>query len=151
MAGGGDAVIRVRVALMAICEGRILLARHLKEDRSYWMLPGGGVQHGETLTAALERELQEEAGVRALGLRLQALCESIDPDSDRHILHVVFRGELVEGEARATGADERVAEVRWMPLDEFFGAPFYPDVKDYIMQAAERPVGPLYREIRWIP
>ena len=143
--------IRVRVALMAVQDGRILLVRHLKDSKTYWMLPGGGVRAGESLTVALKRELGEEAGVTVQGLRLQALCESIDPNSSRHILHVVFRGELVRGEARVTGDDERVVEVRWMPLDEFFDAPFYPDVKDYLLQAAERPVGPLYRELRWIP
>jgi len=147
---GSSPSVRIRVSLFACRDGRILLARHVKEDESYYMLPGGGVKHGETLPAALNRELQEEAGVRVAGLRLQALCESIAPRGGRHIVHVVFRGERVEGEPRPTGQDERVAEVRWVPLDEFFGLPFYPHIKDYLLEAAEKPVGPLYRELRWL-
>lgn len=50
---------RVRVAAIIEQDGSVLMVRHEKGADTYWLLPGGGVDFGESLVTALERELRE--------------------------------------------------------------------------------------------
>ncbi len=90
---------RIRVAALLRWNGRILLCRQEKPGKSYWLLPGGGVEGGETLVQALHRELIEELGLSD-DLPLEgpiAVAESIAPDwsaGERHIVHIVFAADL---------------------------------------------------------
>lgn len=91
---------RIRVSAILRWEGRILLCRHEKAGRGeYWLLPGGGVNGGESLVNALRRELQEEVGVGE-DLTFEgpvAVVDSIAPRlsfSTRHVVHIIFAADL---------------------------------------------------------
>ena len=54
----------VGVGAVIVDEGKILLIRRKYEPlKGHWSLPGGMVEIGETLEAALTREMQEETGL----------------------------------------------------------------------------------------
>jgi ADP-ribose pyrophosphatase YjhB (NUDIX family) len=54
----------VGVGGAVVNDGRLLLVRRLsRRGRSNWQIPGGFVEHDETMELAVVREVEEEAGV----------------------------------------------------------------------------------------
>ena len=61
-------MIRPGVAAVIFDGARILLQR--RDDNKRWGLPGGGVEPGESVRAAIVREVREETGLDVEPLRL---------------------------------------------------------------------------------
>jgi ADP-ribose pyrophosphatase YjhB (NUDIX family) len=99
---------RVRVAALLLIEGKVLLVRHLKDGRRYHLLPGGGVERGESLGEALRREIVEETGLVAEIGRPLLLSDTIDPSGMRHLVNITFSGQITGGELTARPADPRI-------------------------------------------
>lgn len=52
-----------RVRAIIIEDGKLLTIKRVKENETYWVFPGGGIEDGENQRQALIRECQEELGV----------------------------------------------------------------------------------------
>lgn len=68
-------------------QGQLLLLKRgplAKNERGKWEIPGGGVEFGETLQSALEREMREEIGVEITVHRLFHIYDHILPEENQH-------------------------------------------------------------------
>jgi ADP-ribose pyrophosphatase YjhB (NUDIX family) len=122
-------------------DGRLLLVRQGRPGHPRWMLPGGGVDPGESLTIALARELAEEINCTRVSVAEPcALVESIAPESHasgRHVIHVVFRVDIPDATLIPVGAkpdvaDRAVQEIRWAARDELLKLPLHPPIGGYL-------------------
>jgi 8-oxo-dGTP diphosphatase len=128
---------RLRVSVIIIEDERILLVRHEKSGRSYWVLPGGGVDFGETLEEAAVRELKEETNLDITLDRLVFADDILPKDLHRHVVDVYFTAKVVGGELRL-GQNSVMHEVRFFPLEEFRNLPFEPNIADRIIEGYKR-------------
>ena len=100
-----------------IRDGKVLLSYETKEDK--YMIPGGGVEEGETYAQCCEREMLEETGMKVRATKEFLEIEELFCDW-RHINHY-FVCELIEdtGNVHLTDAElDAGLSTRWVPIDE---------------------------------
>jgi len=146
---------RIRVSAILRWRSQLLLCRHEKPGKQYWLLPGGGVNSGESLTDALQRELGEELGI---GDEVPiegpvAICDSIDPGRPvrKHVVHIVFAGDLTGRSLEAvTSTDAAVRGHRLFGLDELDAIVLHPPIQRFLRRW--RPGDPVaYLGSLWVP
>ena len=146
---------RIRVSAILRWRGQLLLIRHEKPGKEYWLLPGGGVNSGESLTDALQRELDEELGITA-DVPVEgpvAICESIDPKRPvrKHVVHIVFAGDLTGRSLEAVQSrDAAVRGHRLFGPDDLDGIVLHPPIQRFLRRW--RPGDPTaYLGSLWVP
>jgi ADP-ribose pyrophosphatase YjhB (NUDIX family) len=128
---------RIRVGALLRSGDSVLLLRQEKGGRSYWLLPGGGVEEGESLHVALARELAEECGLEGLTLEGPiAIVESIAPAGLRprkHVVHIIFHAD-VSGRSleRVSSADGAIHGHRLMDAADLATVDLRPPIHRFL-------------------
>ncbi|MED5611717.1 MULTISPECIES: Nudix family hydrolase [Pseudomonas] len=119
--------IHVAAAVIRGADGRVLIARRPddKHQGGLWEFPGGKVEEGEPVQAALARELEEELGIRVE--RARPLIRVAHDYPDKQVLLDVWEVSGFSGEPH--GAEGQ--PLAWVALRE---------LPDYEFPAANRPI-----------
>jgi len=131
---------RVRVSAVLRWNGQILLCRHEKPGKEYWLLPGGGVDAGESLVDALHRELAEVIGIDE-DLPVEGpvrIVDSIAPPrtlTTKHVVHIVFASDLTGLSLDAVRSeDSAVRGHRLFGLDDLDGIVLHPPIQRFLQR-----------------
>ena len=127
--------IRTAARALVIADDKVLTIKMRDKTGIFYILPGGGQQHGETLEEGLQRECLEEIGTNVIVGELAYLREYIgknhefrDTHGNFHQVESVFRCELSDPQAvgKGTNLDKKQIGIEWIPLVEMPIVDFYP-------------------------
>ena len=121
--------MKIRVAGLIVHKNALLMVKHVKNGKSYWMLPGGGVKIGESIKEALQRELREEINLESMVREMVFVVESM-LSAEKHIIQPTFRVETDAINDLRLGKDMRVREFSFFQVQDLDGITLYPDIKD---------------------
>ena len=126
----------VGVSTAVFRDGRVLLAQRATGALlGLWSLPGGRVEHGETMADAALRELEEEVQVKADIIDLAGIVEVLPqgPDETFHFVVMAFAATWREGEPQV---GPEAAGIVWADPTTLDDLPVTKDLHRIVAQAA---------------
>ncbi|MDN4495254.1 NUDIX domain-containing protein [Ureibacillus aquaedulcis] len=136
--------IRNSAKAIIVQDNRLLAIKKKDKDGYYYILPGGGQEHGENLHETLKRECMEEVNAKVEIGNLLFIREYIGKnhehfefDSEVHQTEYMFLCKVKE-ESRDIGngivPDEGQIDVEWLSLSELLSFRLYPQtMRTYII------------------
>jgi 8-oxo-dGTP diphosphatase len=110
----------VGIGAVIIEDGKIVLIKRGNEpSKGKWTIPGGLVELGESLEAAVIRETKEEVCLDVDNPSLIGVVDNVDLDEQGKVkYHYVIIDYLVQVIGGNIQAASDAEELRWVPFDE---------------------------------
>jgi ADP-ribose pyrophosphatase YjhB (NUDIX family) len=109
-------------ALLVSPSGRVLLI-HTYKWRGLWGVPGGKIDYGETLAAAIEREVHEETGLSIGEICWAPVQEAINSREFYKPSHMILLNFVARCHSEAVVLNEEAGAFAWLTVSEALGYP----------------------------
>ncbi|UII57581.1 NUDIX domain-containing protein [Cytobacillus spongiae] len=144
--------IRNSAKAIIIKENQLLLTKNVDEEGFFYLYPGGGQEHGETLHQAVVRECIEETGSRVEAQELVFVREYIGKnhehahfDSKVHQVEFYFRCQLIEHGETPHHPDSHQVGMEWVPMEELSEIRVYPkELSKFVLARIRRDDASVY-------
>jgi 8-oxo-dGTP diphosphatase len=116
-----DHIVTSVVAVIVNDEEEVLLTRrNIEPFKDLWVMPGGKIDLGEPVLAALQREVREEVGIEVAVEGLIDLFEHLTPGEDNyHFVILYYRCRPLS--CAVVHNQDEVDEARWVSGAELAG------------------------------
>ena len=149
--GAFTLIIRTAARAVIIKEEKILLLRRRGVQGEFYVLPGGGQNHGESITDTLKREVKEEVDLDVLTTELLFINEFIakrdsrfyELEPDVHQIDFTYLCDVNQDQIAKVGMtpDAHQIGIVWIPISEITDYELHSkDNLNFIMGAPTREV-----------
>lgn len=120
-------------ALIFNPEGKLLLVRSHKWRNEY-VIPGGHIEMGETILAALEREIKEETGLNIYDVEFIGIQEFIFDEAFWEKRHFIFFDYACKTDSTHVTLNDESEEYLWIALEDTASLPIEPYTRKTIQE-----------------
>lgn len=123
-----------RASGIIIKDNKVLLIHRIREDREYWVFPGGSVEENESIEEALDREMAEELSIKIKEKKLLFKIENARR-FEHNFLITKYEGEPKLGGPEAERMNDKNQYIlTWLPTDKLDSVNLFPDkAKDIVI------------------
>lgn len=129
---------KIAVGGLVFYDGKILLCRSPKWNKK-WVIPGGGMEWGESINDTVEREIKEETGLDVEAKEIGTVRTVTDPkEFNKKGYHFLMIDVACEANSMDVTLNEEHDQCKWVTLEEALGMDLLECTRDAIAAYREK-------------